>query len=900
MWLWVCGLILIFLSSSVFADIGRVGRLHPSAVYVDQRDNVYIVFGLGNYLRFRVWDNQSSSWIGDAFNYEYKGEPVHWPSFSTARVPYYQWDVTNLYVLWYCGNTYTFDNFTWSVDSSSAVGALESVPTKIRTIPLFGAGDTTAGTLTVRYPTGLPDILTFIYDSRWNHEDLISLYHLYDEENPNKWYKQMLVGRLLDPDLRVIGIQPYGYAARDEEGNAVVWISCVARAPDGTDKVLLVKWNPDERQPLESFLGIKYQKGLKGQEPVGYVYRIADTIYHGYEDCWHSCVKVAPSGSIYWVYTNEKRQLILESFIPYSTRVPQTRGELEEFVEAGLQPFPGWVQTTIEDTEGVRNVALDVDRFTGYAHIAYSVEDGSGNVDYYYVYGGSSVSGGGGGWNQTLLSNDWATPETDYGIAIAVNDKPNIRKAYIPRARFDPSDESWSYMEYAEGAGAMAVIQYQRTVGSVNLTIWGDGVAGVGSNNVYRGELFNCTVKANVPIGRYRLVITRKDPATGAWSLKPENVIRLYPSRIFLSSVGDNVEMLLWHAGDYKIEFQYSFGSGVKWLTPPNGSINVTSIETNKDVYVLPDWGYRADEPCNFSTYWNNITADDWEVIFGKCYPDRGWTDSLPPSAYGYTIFGFRDESVMPLGPNEGQWCAQILGRLMDFYGREGDTWVVVIRRNLTKHPEDSDDWLRKIFSYMYFSIYSGGLSGNLSIPSSCTENSLTTVSAVVSGLGGSRSYDSQAVYVDVKNLDDESVKSRILTIPISDGNGSIKTSFAPAGEWRCVLYAKPTDPDEENYILDVKYLSVSTGSFLGDALLNQRRLLGAALFNGIVAGTILFSMMLIVGIYTQSFTAMGIILLMGGVGLAFVGWLPMWVSFIVVMIGGVAIMRIIRSVVGV
>jgi len=768
--LWIIVLGFLLVCPIAVGDVGRITRLHPSCVYVDQRDNAFIVFGRDDQLRFRVWDNATSSWIGDAFNYETKEAPVHYVSLPTALVAYTDRTVTDLYVLFWTFSGYFMDYYKWSDNASSPSGGLNIYPEQeYRNKKIFGGGNTRWGSHTVGW--GAPDNYAFLYDSRWSHKDLISEYHLYDEPG-EKWYSQMVTGRIISPiEIRTIGFQPYGYKTRDEDGNLVIWISAVAKSTDGTDKILLIRWDPNDKQPLESFLGIKYQKGLKGQNPVGYVYRIVDTVYKGYEDCWHSVVKAAPNGWIYWVYINEKRQLVLESFTPYAIRTPHTVTELQWLTEAGLNPFPGWNRTILDTTEGVRNVALDVDSLTGLVHIAYSVEDSGGNVDYYYIYGGASLSGG--AWNKTLLADDWATPDTDYGIGIAVN--PRKRRAYIPRARFDPSDPDNSYLEYDQGAGAMAVAYYSEFVGSGSITLEGGG------NKVYRGELFNVTVRANSAFGSYRLVVNRLEGN----KYITENIILLYSAKIGIGGAGDKVEMMLWHAGSYLLEAQFASGVGSEWSTITNATLNLTSLETNKDVYIVTDWGYRADEPCNFSTYWNNITSSEWEVIFGKCYPDRGWAGD-PPSAYDLNHqIVFRNETVMALNASsEGNWSSQILGRLMNYYARTGDTWVAVIRHNQT--------------------IDFDGLSGNLSVPSTCEEQSLVRMSAIVSGLEASGgAYHDDYVMVDVNCLDDPSISTSSFKIPIFQGNGSIVGSFSPAGLWKCTMYAVPTDPDEEIYLLD-------------------------------------------------------------------------------------------------
>lgn len=869
----------------VRGDVGRITRLHPSAVYVDQNRNAFIVFGRDNELRFRVWDNTSASWIGDAFNYEVKGAPIHYASFPANALSYSDHTVADLYVLFPFVNGYYMDYYVWGENST---GILSGVPeSSYRNDFIFGGGGTRWASHTVGYDVSAHDHYVLMYDSRWNHNDLIGQYRGWSDPI-GTWYKQMVTGRIIEPiKLSVIGFQPYAYYCRNEEGEPELWVSCVAPQPGGTDKLLLVKWNPTQRQPLENIFGIKYQKGLKGQDPVGYVYRIVDTKYTGFETCWHSCVKVTSSYWIYWVYTNEKRQLVVESFTPYSIRTLRDVTDIQWYKSEGWNT---WNQTIFEVDGGVRNVALDVDDLTGQAHIAYTVEDATGNVDVYYLYG-TSTPGGTMSWNRTLLADNWCTPKTDYGVAIGLDVRNRI--AYIPRARFDPSDPTNSYMEYDSGPGKMAVAYYSGFVSN--------GSIAVDSTTVFRGELFNATVVVAASAGDFRLLVERMNPATGTWMDKPENVIKVYFSGVqSILTGGDIVEMMLWHAGTYRLSVQWRSGVGSGWEFVPNANVTMTSIETNKDVYVLTDWGYRSDEPCNYSTHWNNITSTDWEVVFGQCIPEEGWED-LPPSAFDRNWgFRFRDAAVMPLNHTAGgTWSAQILAPLVNFYARRDQTWVAVIRLNQTLYPER--DWLRKIFAYMYFEIYFDGMSGNLSVPATCIEQTLVKLQAMVAGLAAAgRAYEQDYVVVDVECLDDESIKSESFNIPIRDGSGSVTGSFAPAGLWRCVMYAKTADLSENNYLLDVRVVDVTTGSFLGDAFLNQRRILGTGLFNALVSGAILFSMCLVVGVYTQSFTAMGIIMLLGGVGFTFVGWLPGWIGVIVIALAGLFLARLVRAVMGI
>jgi len=884
---WIFFFVLLGLLSSAFGDIGKITRLHPSAVYVDQNSNAYIVFGRDDQLRFRVWDNTSAAWIGDAFNYEDKGVPIHYPSFSTAVVPYSDREIADLYVLFTTGDGYYMDYYKWEENGS---GILGSVPdSEYRRQFLFDGGTVRWGSYTVGGGGG--DQYALFYDSRLSHKDLVAVYRSYDDP-ADKWFKQLVTGRIKSPvTLKDIGYQPFSFYCRNEEGEPEVWISCVAPQPGGTDKLLLVKWDPRQKQALESFLWIKYQKGLKGQDPVGYVYRIVDTKYRGYENCWHSCVKVTSDYWIYWVYTNEKRQLVVETFVPSAIRTPRDVTSIQWYNEELSQGWNTWNQTIFETSGGVRNVALDVDEITNQAHIAYTVEDGAGHVDVYYLYGQTSA-GGVMSWNRTLLANDWCVPKTDYGVAIGLDVKNCI--AYIPRSRFDSSNPSNSYMEYAAGPGAMAVAFYSDYIAN--------GTISVLSTIVFRGELFNATVRLAAPGGAFRLYVSKLDPLTGQYSDKPENIIKLYwGGKTSILTGGDIVEMMLWRAGTYQLSVYHRLGAGAGWEPIPNVNITMTSVETNKDVYVVTDWGYRSDEPCNYSTYWNNITAADWEVILGLCYTDRGWEDGTPPSAYdlNYEIV-YRDATVMPLNASSpANWSNTLLPPLQNFYAHRDQKWVAVIRRNQTTYSQT--DWLRKIFAYMYFDIYFDGMSGNLSVPSTCVEQALVTLRARVQGLAAAGdAYAQDYVVVDVECLDDPSIRVDSYKLPIYGGNGSIVGSFSPAGLWRLTMYAKATDPKEGNFLLDVRDVDVTTGSFLGDAFLNQRRILGTGLFNSLVAGMILLSMCLVIGVYTQSFTAMGVMLLLGGIGFTYVGWLPGWIGAVVLALSGLMLARLVRAVIGI
>lgn len=889
---WVLLFVFLGLAPSVLGDIGKITRLHPAAVYVDQNSNAYIVFGRDNQLRFRVWDNTSAAWIGDAFNYEEKGEPIHYPSFPTGVVPYLDHETADLFVLLHRGNTYYEDYYKWVENGS---GILGNVPTTdYHNQPLFGGGGVRWCSLAVGLHSSTMDQFALLYDSRLSHKDLIAVYRDYNDPT-GKWYNQMVTGRIESPiTLNDIGYQPFAYYCRNEEGEDEIWVSCVAPQSGGTDKLLLIKWDPSQKQPLESFLGVKYQKGLKGQEPVGYVYRIVDTKYKGFENCWHSCVKVTSDYWIYWVYTNAKRQLVVETFVPSAIRTPTDVTKIQWYNTELSQGWNTWDQTIFETSGGVRNIALDIDDITNQAHIAYTVEDATGHVDVYYLYGQTSA-GGVMSWNRTLLSDDWCVPKTDYGVAIGLDVKNHI--AYIPRSRFDSANPSNSYMEYAAGPGAMAVAFYSDFIAN--------GTISVISTTVFRGELFNATVRLAAPGGCFRLYVFKLDPVTGQYSDKAENIIKLYwGGETSILTGGDIVEMMLWHAGTYSLSVYHRLGAGAGWEPIPNVNLTMTSLEDNKDVYVVTDWGYRSDEPCNYSTYWNNITSSDWEVIFGLCYPEGRvsvWEDGVPPSAFdpGMEIV-FRDATVMPLNASSpGNWSNQILPPLENFYAHRDQKWVAVIRLNQTKYPES--DWLRKIFAYMYFDVYYDGMSGNLSVPSTCVEQTLVTLTARIRGLAAAGdAYEQTYVVVDMECLDDPSIRSDSYKIPIYGGNGSVVGSFSPAGNWRLVMYAKPTDPKESNFMLDSRDVSVTTGSFLGDAFLNQRRILGMGVFNALVAGAILLSMCLVVGVYTQSFTAMGIMLLLGGIGFTYTGWLPGWAGGIILALSGLMLARLVRAVIGI